>query len=204
MSREMPTFEEAYRTHRGLVYRLCLKMVKDPVEAEDLTQEAFLQLWRKRHTFRGESAFGTWLHRLTINVVLMKLRKKKNAVSHPLSLDELNDNYEAEGHPAFQRAISAEDQELRSVSYREDLMRALEQLPPGYRTILILHDIEGMEHNEIADVLQTSLGTSKSQLHRARMALAEIVGAPPPQAEEPEPPSKDDLDSLFAGLEKYA
>jgi len=163
-------FERIYRLHSRRVYALCLRMVGNTAEAEDLTQEAFLQLFRKIETFRGEAAFSTWLHRLSVNVVLMRLRKKSLPES---SLEEITEPDEETGGP--RKDIGAPDLRLSGSIDRVNLQRAIEQLPPGYRTAFVLHDIQGYEHNEIADIMGCSIGNSKSQLHKARMRLRELL-----------------------------
>ena len=163
-------FERIYRLHNRRVYALCLRMVGNTAEAEDLTQEAFLQLFRKIGTFRGESAFSTWLHRLAVNVVLMRLRKKTLAET---SLDEATEPDEDAGGP--RKDIGGPDLRLSGSVDRVNLERAVEQLPPGYRSIFVLHDVQGYEHNEIAAIMNCSIGNSKSQLHKARMRLRRVV-----------------------------
>jgi RNA polymerase sigma-70 factor (ECF subfamily) len=145
-------------------------MVGNTAEAEDLTQEAFLQLFRKIGTFRGESAFSTWLHRLAVNVVLMRLRKKTLAAT---SLDEATEPDEDAGGP--RKDIGGPDLRLSGSVDRVNLERAVEQLPPGYRSIFVLHDVQGYEHNEIAVIMHCSIGNSKSQLHKARMRLRQLL-----------------------------
>jgi RNA polymerase sigma-70 factor (ECF subfamily) len=163
-------FERIYRLHSRRVYALCLRMVGNTAEAEDLTQDAFLQLFRKIGTFRGESAFSTWLHRLAVNVVLMKLRKKTLPET---SLEESTDPDDETSGP--KREIGAPDLLLSGSIDRVHLQRAIEQLPPGYRQVFVLHDVQGFEHNEIAGLMQCSIGNSKSQLHKARMRLRELL-----------------------------
>ena len=163
-------FERIYRLHSRRVYALCLRMVGNTAEAEDLTQDAFLQLFRKIGTFRGESAFSTWLHRLAVNVVLMKLRKKTLLAT---SLEESTDPEDETSGP--RREIGAPDLLLTGSIDRVHLQRAIEQLPPGYRQVFVLHDVQGFEHNEIADLMECSIGNSKSQLHKARMRLRELL-----------------------------
>jgi RNA polymerase sigma-70 factor, ECF subfamily len=161
-------FEFLYSLHRRRVYSLCLRMTSNAAEAEDLAQEAFLQLFRKIGTFRGESAFSTWLHRLSVNVVLMHLRKKGLPVvplEDPLETDEETPRKE----------LGAPDVSLVGSIDRLNLRNAIESLPPGYRTIFVLHDVEGYEHNEIAEIVGCSIGNSKSQLHKARMKLRELL-----------------------------
>lgn len=163
-------FERLYHLHSRRVYALCLRMVGNTAEAEDLSQEAFLQLFRKIHTFRGESAFSTWLHRLAVNVVLMKLRKKTIAED---SLEEITEPDEETGGP--RRDIGGPDVLLTGSIDRVNLQRAVEQLPPGYKSVFVLHDVQGYEHNEIAEIMGCSIGNSKSQLHKARMRLRDLL-----------------------------
>ena len=163
-------FERIYRLHGRRVYALCLRMVGNTAEAEDLTQEAFLQLFRKIHTFRGESAFSTWLHRLSVNVVLMRLRKKTLPET---SLEETTDPDEETGGP--RKDFGGPDLRLSGSIDRVNLQRAVDQLPPGYKTVFVLHDVQGYEHNEIAEIMGCSIGNSKSQLHKARMRLRELL-----------------------------
>ena len=162
-------FAQLYSIHKRHIYSLCLRMVGSVAEAEDLTQEAFLQFHRKIETFRGESALSTWLHRLAINVVLMHLRRKSLQVS---SLDEFTDPA-TDQRPG--RSFGAPDLVLSGVIDRLTLQRAINELPAGYRLIFVLHDIEGFEHNEIASLLDCSIGNSKSQLHKARLKLRESM-----------------------------
>lgn len=163
-------FERLYQLHSRRVYALCLRMVGNPAEAEDLTQEAFLQLFRKIQTFRGESAFSTWLHRLAVNVVLMRLRRKQPAEN---SLDELVE--QDEDSAGFRREVGSEDLGLAGSVDRVHLERAVAQLPPGYRMVFLLHDVQGYEHNEIAAMMGCSIGNSKSQLHKARTRLRQLL-----------------------------
>ena len=161
-------FEVLYNLHKRRVYSLCLRMTANTAAAEDLTQEAFLQLFRKIGTFRGESAFSTWLHRMAVNVVLMQLRKKGLPV---VPLEETVENEEE----APKKELGALDPALEGSVDRLHLRGAVESLPPGYRMIFLLHDVEGYEHNEIAAMVGCSIGNSKSQLHKARMKLREIL-----------------------------
>lgn len=160
-------FEFLYKLHKRRVYSVCLRMIGDVEMAEDLAQEAFLQLFRKIASFRGDSAFSTWLHRLTVNIVLMRVRKR--------GLPEvyLEDTLEPTEEGGPQKQYGAEDQVLAGSIDRVNLGRVIESLPPGYRIIFVLHDVEGYEHNEIAEMLGCSVGNSKSQLHKARMRLRE-------------------------------
>jgi RNA polymerase sigma-70 factor (ECF subfamily) len=162
---DMQAFDELYQRHSRRVYSLCLRMTGNVSEAEDLTQEVFIQLFRKIGSFRGESAFTTWLHRLTVNQVLMHFRKRS------VKLEQTTD----EGDTPVQIVRGTENPNAMPVVDRIALDKAIKQLPPGYRTVFILHDIEGHEHEEIARMLGCSVGTSKSQLHKARMKLRVLL-----------------------------
>jgi RNA polymerase sigma-70 factor, ECF subfamily len=144
-------------------------MTGNTASAEDLTQEAFLQLFRKIGTFRGESAFSTWLHRMAVNVVLMQLRKKN------LPLVPIDETAEGEEEGTIRKELGAPDARLAGSIDRLQLQRAVDELPPGYRTIFVLHDVEGYEHNEIASMVGCSIGNSKSQLHKARIKLRDLL-----------------------------
>lgn len=163
-------FEYLYGVHNRRVYAICLRMVRDATEAEDLTQEAFLLLFRKIHSFRGESAFSTWLHRLTVNVVLMHLRKKALAT---VSIDATPDSVEETSSVGID--IGAHDLSLEGSIDRMNLERCIKRLPAGYRTIFVLHDVQGYKHREIAEILGRSVGDSKSQLHKAHSRLRELL-----------------------------
>jgi RNA polymerase sigma-70 factor (ECF subfamily) len=158
-------FEQLYQQHYRRVYSLCLRMLGSTTQAEDLTQEVFLQVFRKLGSFRGDSAFTTWLHRLTVNQVLMHFRKRGVKLEHTSE----------EGD--FSNVVDTPLQSTRRISMvdRLALEKAIAELPPGYRTVFTLHDIEGYEHEEIAGLLGVSIGTSKSQLHKARMRLRELL-----------------------------
>ena len=164
-------FKVLYDLHKRRVYSLCLRMTGNPASAEDLTQEAFLQLFRKIGTFRGESAFSTWLHRMSVNVVLMQLRRKN------LPIVPLEETMEGEDEGTVRKEPGAPDERLAGSIDRLQLQRAVDELPPGYRTIFVLHDVEGYEHNEIAEMVGCSIGNSKSQLHKARLKLRELLKA---------------------------
>ncbi len=163
-------FEFLYRSHSKRVYHLCLRMIGNAAEAEDLTQEAFLQLFRKIHTFRGESAFSTWLHRLSVNIVLMRLRKNK---LKEIPIEGGDDNEQLDRSP---KEFGAPDLVLTGSVDRVGIKRALAKLPPGCRKVFLLHDVLGCEHHEIAAKLGYSVGNSKSQLHKARMRLRKLLG----------------------------
>jgi RNA polymerase sigma-70 factor (ECF subfamily) len=164
-------FEHLYRLHSRRVYCLCLRMVGgDVAEAEDFTQDAFLQLFRKIRSFRGDSAFSTWLHRLTVNAVLMRLRRKSRVVA---SIEEMNEHDDQSNRQPWEPG--ERDLQLSGVIDRLNLQRAIGQLPPGSRAMFVLHDVQGYEHEEIARIRGCSVGNSKSQLHKARVRLRHIL-----------------------------
>ena len=162
-------FEQIYKTHSRRVYGLCFRMTGNPTLSEDLTQDVFLQVFRKIQTFRAESAFSTWLYRLAVNIVLMRRRIKR---LNETSLEATN---ETEGATFPRREMGRIDTRVSGVVDRVNLKRALSELPRGYRQIFILHDVMGYEHHEIAEALGCSIGNSKSQLHKARMRLRTIL-----------------------------
>jgi len=159
-------FDHIYRKYSPRVFTLCLRMVKNQTEAEDLTQEVFIQLFRKLDSYRGESAFATWLYRVAVNVVLMRLRRKSLITS---SLDEVTEI--GEGMFALHQVLGAPDRALSGTVDRVVLERAIRELAPRFRMVLLLHDLEGYAHSEIAAMLGVRTGTSKSQLHKARCRL---------------------------------
>jgi RNA polymerase sigma-70 factor (ECF subfamily) len=163
-------FEQLYRKHSRRVFALCLRMSGNVSEAEDLTQDAFLTLFRKIQSFRGDSAFSTWLHRVTVNTVLMRFRKMNLPVE---SLDEACDRSEADLKPRLQ--LGERDLRLSGVLDRVILERAINRLAPGCKEMFILHDVAGYLHEEIAEIASCSVGNSKSQLHKARIRLREIL-----------------------------
>jgi RNA polymerase sigma-70 factor, ECF subfamily len=169
---DMASFEELYARHNRRVYSLCLRMTGNSSEAEDLSQEVFIQLYRKIGSFRGESAFTTWLHRLTVNQVLMHFRRRG------VKVEKTTDD----GEVPVQIVSGTEDPARMPVVDRIALDRAISKLPPGYRTVFVLHDVEGHEHEEIARLLGCSVGTSKSQLHKARMKLRGLLRQQNPPA----------------------
>lgn len=167
-------FEKIYRRYHSRVYRLCLGMTRNVSQAEDLAQDVFIQLFRKIDTFRGESSFSTWLHRLVVNQVLMHFRKP--AVKTEQTTED--------GTPPVRIASGTENPGKMSVIDRISLKEAVRQLPRGYRTVFILHDVQGYEHEEIGRMLGCAVGTSKSQLHKARIKLQSLLAKriPPQQA----------------------
>ena len=162
-------FATLFNAHRTKVYSLCLRMTSNTAEAEDLTQDAFLQVFRKLGTFRGDSALSTWLYRVAVNTVLMHFRKKG---LRQVSLEEPA-NREA-GAP--KREHGKVDERLSTSIDRIALTRAMKELPVGYRTIFLLHEVKGYEHHEIARLLRCSVGNSKSQLHKAKARMRELLG----------------------------
>jgi RNA polymerase sigma-70 factor (ECF subfamily) len=161
-------FATLFQLHKKRVYAVCLMMTKDVAEAEDLTQEAFLQVFRSVGSFRCESAFSTWLHRIAVNTVLMKLRRRK---SPPVSLDEPV----SPDSPPLRREIGKTDLRLSGAIDRIALHRAMQELPKGCREIFALHEVEGYQHHEIAEMLDCSVGNSKSQLHKAKMKMRDLL-----------------------------
>lgn len=162
---DLKAFEDIYKAHHRRVYSLCLRMTRNVSEAEDLTQDVFVQLFRKLKTFRGESSFSTWLHRITVNAVLMHFRKPVVRVEQ--TTYDGNDQ-----HELLRERLTAS---TFSVVDRISLDEALLQLAPGYRAVFILHDVEGYEHTQIGEILGCSVGTSKSQLHKARLRLRALL-----------------------------
>jgi RNA polymerase sigma-70 factor (ECF subfamily) len=163
-------FATLYNAHRNKVYALCLRMTSNTAEAEDLTQDAFLQVFRKLATFRGDSALSTWLYRVAVNTVLMHFRKKG---LRQVSLDEPATR--EEGAP--KREHGKVDGRLSSAVERITLTRAMKELPAGYRTIFVMHEVRGYEHHEIARLLGCSIGNSKSQLHKAKARMRDLLQA---------------------------
>jgi RNA polymerase sigma-70 factor, ECF subfamily len=161
----MKAFEEIYNRHHRRVYSLCLRMLQNTAEAEDLTQEVFIQLYRKIGSFRGDSAFTTWLHRLTVNQVLMHFRKR--TVKFEKTTEE--------GETPVQIVPGTENQGKMPIVDKIALENAIAQLPEGYKNVFVLHDVEGYEHEEVARILGCSVGTSKSQLHKARLKMRKLL-----------------------------
>jgi len=162
-------FAALFNQHKSRVYSTCLLMTRDVAEAEDLTQEAFLQVFRTLGSFRGEAAFSTWLYRVAVNTVLMRLRRRK--APPIISLDEpvLPES------SSLRRDLGKSDPDLAGVVDRIALRRAMEELPDGCRLIFDLHEIEGYQHHEIAEHLNCSIGNSKSQLHKAKLKLRQLL-----------------------------
>jgi len=164
-------FAALFHAHKARVYSICLRMTNNAAQAEDLTQDAFLQVFRKLSTFKGNSALSTWLYRIAVNTVLMHFRKK---ALKQISLDEPS------SHDAkmVRREYGSRDGRLSGSVDRITLTRAIKDLPAGYRTIFLLHEVEGYEHQEIAKILDCSVGNSKSQLHKAKLRIREFLAEP--------------------------
>ena len=171
---DIEAFEQIYRRYHQRVYSICLKMLRNASQAEDLTQEVFVQLFRKIHTFRGDSSFTTWLHQLTVNHVLMYFRK-------PVVRSEQTT---ADGETPLQITRGTEHPGRMALIDRIALEEAISQLAPGYRIVFILHDIEGYEHEQICQMLGCAIGTSKSQLHKARMRLRSLLTKRNPETQK--------------------
>ncbi len=170
---DMVAFEEIYNRHHRRVYSICLRMLQNTTEAEDLTQDVFIQLHRKIGSFRGDSAFTTWLHRLTVNQVLMHFRKRN------VKFEKTTE----EGETPIQIVGGTQNPRKMPVVDKIAIEDAIAQLPDGYRNVFVLHDVEGYEHEEVARILGCSVGTSKSQLHKARLKLRKsckenLMGSP--------------------------
>lgn len=164
-SGNIAAFEIVYQRYHRRTYSLCLRMTNSQTEAEDLTQEVFIQLFRKVGSFRGDSAFSTWLHRLTVNQVLMHFRRRSVK----------NEKVSDDGEIPEQTVHGTANPNKMPVVDRIALKNAIGELPNGYRNVFVLHDIEGYEHEEVARMLKISVGTSKSQLHKARLKLRGLL-----------------------------
>jgi len=162
---DMEKFEEIYHLHHKRVYSICFRMLQNAADAEDLTQQVFIQLFRKLHTFRGESSFTTWLHRLTVNQVLMHFRRR--VVKTEKTTED--------GSTPVRIVTGTENPGRMALIDRIALNQAISQLPLGYRIVFILHDVEGFEHDQIGKMLGCAVGTSKSQLHKARQRLRQLL-----------------------------
>ena len=164
-SGDMMAFEELYQRHHRRVYSICLRMLQNASEAEDLTQDVFIQLYRKVGSFRGDSAFTTWLHRLTVNQVLMHFRKRN------VKFEKTTE----EGETPVQIVPGTESPFKMPIVDKIAIDTAIAQLPEGYKNVFVLHDVEGFEHEEVARILGCSVGTSKSQLHKARLKMRKLL-----------------------------
>jgi RNA polymerase sigma-70 factor, ECF subfamily len=158
---DMAAFEQLYRDHVGRVFAVCMRLCGDASLAEELAQEAFVRAWQKLGSFRGESAFSSWLYTLAVNTALTERRSRRRRTSRVVTTDDLS-AFDKPGRPP-------------GPEHGFDLERALAQLPPGARAVLVLHDVEGYKHQEIAEMTGIAEGTSKAQLHRARRLLREAL-----------------------------
>ncbi len=164
-------FAALFHAHKAKVYSICVRMTNNTAQAEDLTQDAFLQVFRKLSTFKGDSALSTWLYRIAVNTVLMHFRKR---ALKQISLDEPSNDDAKQ----VRREYGGQDGRLSGSVDRIALTRAIKDLPAGYRRIFLLHEVEGYEHQEIAKLLDCSVGNSKSQLHKAKLRIREFLGQP--------------------------
>ena len=158
---DVRAFERLYRRHIDMVYRLCLRMSFDPRRAEELAQDVFVRVWSKLGTFKGQSAFSTWLYRVAVNVVLADRRVRSRESGRLQELDA--------------RTESVESPQRSRPDLAVDLQRAIRHLPPRARLVFVLHDVEGHHHREVAELTGMAVGTSKAQLHRARQLLREAL-----------------------------
>lgn len=159
---DVAAFERLYRNNLGRVYGLCLRMVANPALAEDLVQETFIRAWQKLGTFRGESAFSSWLHRLAVNVVLSRQRSRRRREARIVAVED-PESHERESAPQAPEGAGM------------DLDKAVATLPPGARRVFLLHDVEGFNHSEVAEMMGIAVGTSKAHLHRARKLLRKVL-----------------------------
>jgi RNA polymerase sigma-70 factor, ECF subfamily len=162
---DMRAFEELYRQYYRRVYCLCLRMTRNVTRAEDLTQDVFVRLFRKLNTFRGEASFATWLHRLTVNEGLMHFRKA------PVRAEQAT----KDGTAPIRVVAGTENPAGMSIIDRISLDEAIKQLPLPYRTVFIMHDVEGYEHAQIGKILGCAVGTSKARLHKARARMRSLL-----------------------------
>ena len=173
-------FEELYRTHAGRVHALCLRMTGSRERAIDLTQDVFVHVWERLASFRGESALSSWIYRLTVNLILSNARRDNRRLTHEMSADS-QDLTAAESEDTrgagLRNTREAGERAARPASVLDavDLERAIAGLPPGARTVFVLHDVEGYRHDEIAKLTGTAEGTCRAQLHRARKLLMEAL-----------------------------
>lgn len=164
-------FAELYRRYSKRVFGVCFSLVRDVTITEDLVQESFLRAYRKLDTFREDSLFSTWLHRIAVNSALMYLRKRSSSATE-ISLNEPTHD---DGAEEIGELFGSQDAVLNKLVDRVTLQRAIESLPPGYRAVVVLHDVEGYQHDEIAEILGCTIGNTKSQLHKARLKLRALL-----------------------------
>ena len=167
-------FEELYRAHAGRVHALCLRMSGSPERAIDLTQDVFVHVWERLASFRGESALSSWIYRLTVNLILSNARRDRRRLTHEMPAESQEITTEGGAEDTREQRESATVRPA-SVLDAVDLERAIAGLPPGARTVFVLHDVEGYRHDEIARLTGTAEGTCRAQLHRARKLLMEAL-----------------------------
>lgn len=177
---DIQAFEELYLRYHRRVYSLCIRMTNNAAEADDLTQEVFIHLYYKIGSFRGDSAFTTWLHRVTVNKVLMHFRTNK-ARRDQTTLDGVLPEPGNQEGGSYGQSLTLN---------RLTLERAIQQLPPGYRAVFVLHDVEGHDHRETARICGISIGTTKSQLHKARRKLRALLQAENVPPDSPDGPTR--------------
>jgi len=160
---DLAAFERLYRDNERRVFALCMRLSSDPALAEELTQEVFIRAWRKLGSFRGHSAFSSWLYPLTVNVALTERRSRRRRLARVVPTDDVTTLEPSTAAPSPETGF--------------DLEKAMTRLPPGARRVFVLHDVEGRTHEEIASLLGLAPGTSKAQLHRARRLLREALAS---------------------------
>jgi len=170
-------FQDLVNRYEGKVYRLAMRMLRNQQDAEDALQETFLQVYRGLKNFEGRSSFSTWLFRLATNVCLMKIRHRGTEPSQLLPLEEYLPQHEEGQHPLIQDWPDLPDEILLNKESREKMMEALEKLPPEYRAVFVLRDLEGLSNAQTAEAMGISIPAVKSRLHRARLALRGLLSA---------------------------
>ena len=175
-TKDFAAFEELVDRYEDKIFRLAFRFVRNETEAKEIVQDTFLLVWRKQDTFKGDSQFGSWLYRVATNTALMRLRAQRR---HPeISTEELPidylDNY-GQLPPAGENWAKRPDDELQSDELRRRIQKAVDELPEIYRTVFIIRDVEGLSTEETAEVLEISIPTVKTRLHRARLALRDAI-----------------------------
>ena len=159
---DVSAFEQLYRTNAGRVYGLCLRLSGNPTTAQELAQDVFVRAWQRLASFRGESAFFSWLYTMTVNLAYSEGRSRKRRLARITTTDDLTQYERPRAMPAPHASV--------------DLEKAIATLPPGARAVFVLHDVHGFKHEEIGGMLGVATGTCKAQLHRARRLLREALG----------------------------
>jgi RNA polymerase sigma-70 factor (ECF subfamily) len=175
-TKDFTAFEELVDRYEDKIFRLAFRFVRNETEAKEIVQDTFLLVWRKLDTFKGDSQFGSWLYRVATNTALMRLRAQRR---HPeISTEELPidylDNY-GQLPAAGENWAKRPDDELQSDELRRRIQKAVDELPEIYRTVFIIRDVEGLSTEETAEVLEISIPTVKTRLHRARLALRDAI-----------------------------